>query len=48
LPPPTVVLTVALGLALALVFDPGIVNSMDAQQLPNNLPHPNPKGQVGA
>jgi len=39
-------LTVALGLALALVFDPNKVSSMDAQQLPNNLPHPNPGGKA--
>ena len=39
-------LTVVLGLALALVFDPGKVSSMDAQQLPNNLPHPNPGGKA--
>ena len=44
-------LTIALGLASVLVFDPGNnlvgkVNSMDAQELPNNLPHPNPGGKA--
>lgn len=39
-------LTVVLGLASVLVFDPGKVSSMDAQQLPNNLPHPNPGGKA--
>ncbi|HEU4835164.1 MAG TPA: hypothetical protein VFS90_12135 [Pyrinomonadaceae bacterium] len=37
-------LTVALGLASVLVSDK--VNSMEAQQLPNNLPHPNPGGKA--
>lgn len=44
-------LTIVLGLTSILVVDPGInlvgkVNSMDAQQLPNNLPHPNPGGKA--
>jgi len=39
-------LTVALGLASVLAFDAGKVSSMDAQQLPNNLPHPNPGGKA--
>ena len=39
------------GLASMLLFDPGFdlvtqVNSMDAQSLPNNRPHPNPGGAV--
>ena len=39
-------LTIALGLASVLSFEPGKVSSMDAQQLPNNLPHPNPGGKA--
>src|SRR6185369_5590437 len=39
-------LTIALGLASVLAFNPGKVSSMDAQQLPNNLPHPNPGGKA--
>ena len=38
-------LSVVLGFASALVLA-GQVNSMDAQQLPNNLPHPNPGGKA--
>ncbi len=39
------------GLASMLLFDPGFdlvtqVNSMDAQSLPNNRPHPNPGGKA--
>ena len=41
-----IALSVALGLASVLAFDPGKVSSMDAQQLPNNLPHPNPGGKA--
>jgi cytochrome c peroxidase len=38
------VLTILLGLASIFLFTP--VNSMEAQQLPNNLPHPNPGGKA--
>ncbi len=41
-----IALSVALGLASLLALDPGKVSSMDAQQLPNNLPHPNPGGKA--
>jgi cytochrome c peroxidase len=37
-------LTIVLGLASVFLFNP--VNSMEAQQLPNNLPHPNPGGKA--
>jgi cytochrome c peroxidase len=39
-------LTIVLGLASVVAFNPGKVSSMDAQQLPNNLPHPNPGGKA--
>jgi hypothetical protein len=41
-------MTVILGFASILVFDPEInlVNSMDAQSIPNNFPHPNPGGKA--
>ena len=41
-----VLLTLTIALASVLAFDPSKVNSMDAQQLPNNLPHPNPGGKA--
>src|SRR5215510_5191629 len=37
-------LTIVLGVISVFVFEP--VHSMDAQQLPNNLPHPNPGGKA--
>lgn len=37
-------LTIVLGLVSVLAFEPA--HSMEAQQLPNNLPHPNPGGKA--
>ena len=41
-----VALIAVLGLASVLVVDPGRVNSMGQESLPNNLPHPNPGGKA--